>query len=336
MKQLTLILLVAVMGVCANAIEFTVAPLYYIDESTEQVFARNDIQERLLRELNSAATGTDLRFRGAASSQHYPPQSVADAIALSRAEQADYLIYGYISQRAQTVQGELRLLDYGRREIVESFYAMDGRDREDELIKDLAGKLLRYVRETYNIAIEAEPSAFTHIQIPASVGYWQPVDRNWIRLMHGIVHAETGIQIIPSDNVFVIFGYAHYFSIGVGLSYRLGLGSQYPAIDHGITASVPIRLHRILNAQHEIYFGLGFMYFVDILLINKPYEDEATEVYSTAGLSAGGGWAFRLGERVHLFAELQTEFRFYDRLMISLAPRAGVNIRVFTREVAKR
>ena len=280
MKNVLLIIFLSGIASLVFAIEFTVAPLYFIDETSERVMAQNNFHDRLLRELGSAVTGTQLRFRSAGSFRYNPPQSVGDAIVFCRDEQVNYLIYGFIVRKDQTIQGELRLLDYERREVIAHFFAMDSRDREDELIKNLADKLFRFVKETYNIIVIPDPPAFTHIQFPVSLGYWQPVDKNWIKLIFGLIRIDGGIQIIPSDNVFTARGYAHYFSLGVDISYRLGVGNYYPAWDHGFTFSFPLLLHRQLNERHEIYTGFGLMYSFDILYIKKPYEDPVTENYS--------------------------------------------------------
>lgn len=336
MNRVLLIIILIVIVSSVFAIEFTIAPLYYVDETNERVAAQNNFHERLLRELGNTATGTELRFRNAGSVRFNPPQSVGDAIILCRTVNAEYLIYGFITRKDQTIQGELRLLDYEKREVIAHFFAMDSKDREDELIRNLADKLFRYVKETYNINVITDPPAFTHIQFPVSIGYWQPIDTNWIKVMYGIARINGSIQIIPSDNVFNAMGYAHYFSVGMDISYRLGWGHYYPAWDHGITVSIPILINRQLNEQHGIYIGFGFMYSFDILQINKLYENPATEIYIAAGIMASGGWIFRLKEKLFVFAEMRMELRFYDTPMLSIAPSAGVIFRKYTREVIKK
>ena len=336
MKPILLILFLAGIVIPVFAIEFYIAPLYFIDETIEHVIAQNDFHERLLRELGNAVTGTELRFRNTGSFRYNPPQSVGDAIILCRSIQAEYLIYGYITRKDLTIQGELRLLDYEQRDVIAHFFAMDSSDREDELIKDLADKLFRFVKETYNIIVIPNPPAFTHVQFPVSLGYWQPLDKNWINLLFGTARIKGGIQLIPSDNVFNAAGYSHYISVGVDISYQLGRGNNYPAWDHGFNMSLPVLLHRQLNEQHEIYAGLGLMYTFDMLRIQKPYEDPVTELYSAAGVMVSGGWFFRFKERLFIFAELRTELRFYDKPMLNLSPSVGIIFRRYTQEVVKK
>ena len=336
MKLLFLFVLLLFSTIPVFSIEFTLAPLYYIDETSERVDPRNNFHERILQELEKNATGTEVRFKRALSTRYNPPQSVGDAIILCRNEQADYLIYGFIVRKEQTIQGELRLLDYERREVIVSFYSMDGNDREDDLIKDLSNKLLRFIQETYNIIIIPDPAAFTHIQFPVSLGYWQPINPGWINLLYGIIRIDGGIQIIPSDNDFIVSGYVHYISFGVDISYRLGVGNNYDAWNHSFTVSAPILFHRKFNAQHEAYAGFGLLYAFDLLRIKKPYEDPATEIYGATGLLLSGGWTFCIKERLFFFTDLRLEIRFFDKPMINISPRAGIIIRRYTKEVVTK
>jgi len=336
MRLILFFILLLSIGSYAFAIEFTVAPLYYVDETTERVYAQNNFQERLLRELGKTETGLELRFKSTGLSRYNPPQSLGDAITICRAEKAGYLIYGFITKKENTIQGELRLLDYEKQEIIASFFAMDSKDREDAFIKDLADKLFRFVQETYNIVIIPDPEVYTHIQFPLSIGYWQPVNKDWITLLFGIVQINGGIQFIPEDIAFVSDGYEHYFSIGLDVSYRLGTGHYYDSWDHGFTASIPFMLHRKLNAQHEIYFGFGLQYSFDVLYVKKPYENPGTEQFTAAGFMICAGWSFRLKEKLFLFADTRIEMRLYDKVMVNIAPSVGVIFRKYSQEVVKK
>jgi hypothetical protein len=318
---------------CACALEFTIAPLYFIDESSGSVEPRNNWHRRILEELTAVETGTGLRFRAAASALYNPPQSTGDAVILCRTEQAEYLLYGFITRKDYSIQGELRLLDYERKELIASFYAMDNRDAEEELVKSLAAKVLAYVQEQYHIEIFPDPPAFTHLQFPISLGYWLPVNPSWTGLLIGIFRIEGGVRLIPSDHVFTAAGYTHYFSLGVDIAYQLARGHYYDAWDHGFTVSIPFQLYRKLNEQHEVFAGVGLSYSINLLSIKKPYEDPAVESYSGAGIFLNAGWQFRLKEKVFFFTQARMDIRFYDIPMVAFSPSAGVVFRRSTWEV---
>ena len=336
MKPLILIVVLTGFAVSAFSLEFVVAPMVFIDETTDTINQRNNFHTRLVRELGNTETGLQLRFRVSDSLRFTPPQSVGDAIVLARTERADYVIYGFFTRREQTIQGTLRLLDYERREIIAHFHAMDSNEREEELVRDLAEKIFRFVQETYNIITIPDPPAFTHIQFPISLGYWQPVDGKWLDLLFGLVKIEGGVQLIPSDYVFVLDGFSHYFSLGVNVSYRFGIGNQYDAWNHSFSVNAPILLHRKLNEQNEAYAGFGLMYSFDLLYIKRPYEDPSTELFGAAGFVFNGGWIFKPRENLFIFAEIRMEVRFYDNPMFNIAPSAGIILRRFTQEVIKK
>jgi hypothetical protein len=336
MKRFSFFILWLSIPLSGFTLEFTVAPLYFIDETSERAVPQNNFHDKLISELGKEATGIELRFKKAVSSRYNPPQSVGDAITLCRTEQADYLIYGYIVRKEHTIQGELRLLDYERREVVASFFAMDGKDREDAFMGDLAGKILRFIQETYNIIIMPDPPAFTHIQFPVSLGYWLPFDRVWRDLLTGIIRIDGGVQIIPNDNVEIANGYIHFVSLGIDVSYRLGTGRYYKAWDHCFTVTAPIQIHRKINEQHEGYAGFGCMYSLDLLRIEKPYDDPETELFDAFGLMINAGWIFHLKEKVFFFVDARLEFKFYQQAMVSFSPSAGIILRPYSKEVVKK
>ena len=336
MKRSLIIAALFCVALSAFAIEFTIAPIYYVDETRERVFPQNNFQQRILNELGLVSTNMEVQFKNTISSRYNPPQSVGDAIIMCRAEEADYLVYGYITEKDYTIQGELRILDYRRKEVIATFYAMDAKDREDALVNDLVTKLFRYVQETYNIKIITDPPSFTHIQIPVSLGYWLPIDREWIGMLYGIVRINGGIQIIPKDIVTIVAGKLYYISVGVDISYRLGKGRNYDAWDHDFTISTPVLFHRKYNEQHEAFAGFGLLYSINLLHIKKPYEDPTTETYNALGVMLGGGWSFHFRENLFLFADGRIELRFYENPMVSFTPSFGIILRRHTQEVVKK
>ena len=336
MKQFMLLVFYTGIALHGFAIEFTIAPLYYLDETSERVFPQNNFQNRILQELGKVSTNMEVQFKKAVSPRYNPPQTVGDAIIMCRSEEADYLVYGFISRKEYTIQGELRLLDYKQKTVIANFYSMDSKDRETEMVQDLAAKLLYYVQETYNIKIISEPPSFTHIQFPVSLGYWLPINLDWVKILYGIVRVDGGIQIIPTDIVTIDQGKIFYFSFGADISYQLGMGRNYNAWNHGFTITSPVQFHWKFNEQHEAYFALGVLYTFDLLYIKNPYEDPSMKFYSVLGAMTGGGWTFRLNEKLFFFTDARLELRSYERAMLSFTPRAGIIFRRYSQEVIKK
>jgi hypothetical protein len=315
------------------ALDIYIAPFYFIDEINETADPGNNYHKRLLNELNSVETGLELRFRETAATSN-PPQTVSDAISVSRSAQAEYLLYGFIAQKEYTLQAEIRLFDYQKRAVSAYFFSMDSKDNADRLIKDLARKIIEYVEINYHIQITTEkPAEFSHFSVLGRLGYWSPLDSNWIKILIGTVNIGGGIKFIPTDRAFIGKGYVFYISTGVEAGYRLGAGNLYDAWDHSVSIYSPVRLHMKLTGQNEVFVGTGFSYSLDFLNIKKPYENPEVVTYDEFGVFFDVGYQFRLKDTVLLFSEGRFELRFYQTPMFSFSPSIGIEYRFKTREV---
>jgi hypothetical protein len=330
-----LALLVIVCGF-SSALEMYIAPFYFIDEVDERVDTRNNYQKRLLNELGSVATGFDIRFKEVRANIN-PPQTVSDAIRVCRSEQAEYLLYGFISRKEYTIQGEIRLFDYEKRAVAEYFFSMDTIENELRLIKDFSKKIIEYVEKNYNIQIITEkPAEYSHFSALTRLGYWSPVDANWRDLIIGTFLLNGGIKFIPTDRAFVYKGFIFYASIGVDISYRLGVGNEYEAWDHSFTVYNPVNLHMKLNDRNELYAGIGYSYSIDLLNIKKPYENPSLEKYDGFGVFFDAGYQHKFKENIFLFADLRLELRLYQTYMLAVSPTVGVEFKLKTQEVTEK
>jgi hypothetical protein len=154
-------------------------------------------------------------------------------------------------------------------------------------------------------------------------------------LMTSIIRVDTGIQVIPRDRLFVVSGSTQFFSIGVGISYRLGQGKNYESWSHGFTLCVPVQFNLRFHERYETFIGFGALYSMDLLQIQKPYEDPVMEIYHAAGIMFNHGWTFRLGKRVFFLIQAKVEIQFYENPVVDLIPSIGIIIRGNAREVQK-
>jgi len=319
----------------AAALEVYVAPLYYINEAEDRQEAQNSYQKRLLDELNSVETDLELRFKSTGLYSVNPPQSLLDAITVSRTLHADYLLYGFIAEKDYTIQAELRLLEYETRKVITTFYAMDEKGQEERLIENIANKVYRFIDDTFNIPIIEEPPQFAHLSIPASIGYWTPT-ASWFDYLIGTFTINGGVRLQPSDHLFISRGFVYSVSAGLNVSYRMGVGNVYSAFSHGLTFAVPVLLHQKLNDENDIYYGVGLLYSLEFFNVKKPYEDPQVERYAAAGVLVQGGYRWRFRENIYFFSESKIEMIFYDVPMINVSLLFGAEWRIYTREVQKK
>jgi hypothetical protein len=319
----------------AASLEMYVAPLYYINEAENQQEAQNNYQKRLLDELNNVETDLELRFNPVAGFIGNPPQSLLDAITVSRTVQADYLLYGFIAEKDYTIQAEIRLLEYETHKVVTTFYAMDEKGQEERLLKNIAEKVYQFINNNFDIPLIEKPPQFAHLSIPVSIGYWTPVG-SWFNYLIGTFTVNLGVRLQPYDPLFISRGFAYSVSAGLNVSYRMSVGKVYNAYTHGLTFSVPVLLHQKLDDENDIYYGLGFSYSLEFLNVKKPYEDPQMERYAAAGVLLQGGYRWRFGKNTYIFTESKIEMIFYDVPLINVSLLFGAEWRIYNREVRRK
>jgi hypothetical protein len=322
---------------CVSALEVHIAPILYIDEKENAGRDYARVHKDLLLFLGAIETQYILNFKPLLNNRINPPESLMDAVTICQNEKADWLIYGYMTRREYSIQGELRLFDYRSREIKQIFYAMDDAENYDRIIKDLGLKVLQFINNTFNLDIIIEEPSYTRIIIPASLGYWTPADRRWSNLLLGIVTLNSGFIFIPDDKGYVSRGYKTYYSTGFDITYRIATGNPtaYPAFDSGFLMSLPLILHLPLE-QHEIYAGVTLIYALDILTIQQKYKDAENRAYSHYGAGIRFGYQFSLNEKMALYIENNFDLLAGGDTLFTYDLMVGVNFLVYKREAGKK
>jgi len=337
LKKIFLILLV-LFSIPAFGVEVYVAPLLHIDETASNARGNGNVQADILTVLRSFETGVVLRFNSLRNNRINPPQSITDAISVCRNEQIEYLLYGYITQRTHSIQAEVRLFDYTNRRVMQSFFGMDDSGNYQRLINDITLKVLAFIEETMHLEIITEKHEITRLFIPASLGYWTPMAQDWVDVMFGTVTIGSGIEFLPTDNLFTFLGFRFNISTGFDLKYRLGVGnpSMYEAFSNTLYMTIPARLNMALTRQHGVFLGLGFVYFIEIFSMADKYDDTDIHVFNNVGLNINFGYRFVLNETISLFFRNDFDFLFNERSLVTYSPVIGISIQVYEREVRNR
>jgi TolB-like protein len=336
---MTMILLVALFLIAGlSAMDIYVAPVLYVDETADNTRNTNKVQHELITALRTAETGVNLQFDLLKKNDVNPPVSLFDAMTVCQNERIEYLLYGYVTKRTHNVSVEIRLYEYSSRVIIQSFFGMDDNEHYDRLIEDIAMKVLDCVRERFNLDIILKRPSITRLMIPVIVGYWTPLENDWIRVMLGTVSAGTGLTLIPTDNLFMIRGTALYLSIGLEVKYRLGIGnpSRYEVRNHTLYMMMPLRLHISLTSRHQIYTGLGYVYFLEFFSFADKYDDVNNYMYNNMGVNAGIGYRFQMTPNLSIFFRNDFDFLFNERSLITYSPMIGLDIQIYNKEIKKR
>ncbi|MDR2181293.1 MAG: hypothetical protein LBN92_01280 [Treponema sp.] len=335
-KFCTAALIAVTVAFAANALEIHVAPLYFINEAEDRGQSHNNYHTRLARVLRSYEEGVELRFTTLGTlAGRSAPQSLTDALSTAKSVRADYLLYGFIAEKEFSVQAEIRLLDWEKKQVVASFFAMDEKDEEERMLADLARKILEYVDGHYGIPIIEDPLRFMHAELPLRLGYWTPAG-NWFPLLFGTVSVTAGMTLTPRDPLFIMNGYTFWLSTGLLINYRLGTGKEYKAYDHGLSFMAPLTLHQKLNAENEIFYGAGLSYSFDFLAIEEPYRKREVQRYNAIGMFLAAGYRYRWKENLALVIDSRLDVRGYRKPLTSFSLNFGIDWRFYTRETVKK
>jgi len=315
-----------------------IAPILHVDETQELNRGTSKVQSDLLEALQRMETGVIIRFQSTRENRINPPQSLAEAVSVCRNEKINYLLYGYMTRRTHNVQMEIRLFDYENRNVTQTFFGMDDNNNYERLVNDIARKIIIYITDVFNLDSMPERVEHTRISIPIAAGYWTPIQSDWIDLMFGTVAAGTGINLTPTDNLFTTRGVSWYLSTGIDIKYRLGIGNKdrYTAYNNTLYFTVPLRLNARLTRYHELFFGLGFVYFLEFFQMAEKYSDSQDHFFYNFGANTNFGYCFNINKIVSLFFRNDFDFLFNEHSLITYSPVLGINIHVFTKEVRNR
>jgi len=332
------LLFFVVTSVTMSALDIYVAPVLYVDETENNSRNTSRVQGELITALHAVQTGIALQFNTLKNNEINPPVSLTDAITVCRNEQIEYLLYGYVTKRTNNVIVELRLFEYSSRSIMKTFFGMDDTEHYNRMIEDIVMKTLQYIKEKFNLEIISERKDVTQLKIPVIAGYWTPITSDWFGLMIGTVAAGTGFTFIPTDNLFLIKGIPCYLSIGLEVKYRYGMGDKkrYDAHNHTLYMMMPLRLHISFTPRHQIYMGLGYVYFFEFFSFADKYEDSKNFLFNNMGTNGCIGYRFEINNTLSIFLRNDIDVLFNEHSLITYAAMLGIDIKVYEKEIKKR
>jgi len=328
----------ALLPMAVFGLDVYVAPLLYVDEEADLKRNTDRVQADLLGALWAEETGMALQFNRLKDNRINPPESLAEAVTVCRNERIEYLLYGYVTRREHSIQAEVRLFDYNNRLVLQSFFGMDGSTQYDRLIKDMAWKILTHIGDVFKLEIVTEKSGVTRLTIPVLVGYWTPMDSGWVEVLLGTAAAGTGLEVIPTDRLFITRGIPWYLSVGLEAKYRLGVGNpdRYEAYNHTLYLMMPLRLHILLAEKHGFFIGLGYVYFLEFFSMADKYDESRSYIFNNMGLNVDFGYRFTINDTLSIFFRNDFDFLFNEHSLITYSPSIGMNIQVYRKEIKKK
>lgn len=324
----------------AAAVDIAIAPLSYITNGQEE---NKDVADEcravLLEKIRVQGDKPYYRFTNADTAGGAIPVSVFDALSVCRSQNCEYLIYGYIQESETALICELKLFDYEKRMIVTTFHSADNREQQERLFADIAMKIIDYIEGMYAPASgeESEDPDNIVLRIPASFGYWTPLNPAWCGVILGTVSAKAGLEYIPDDTLLYLFGRRAYASGGVTVDYRLGVGNpaQYHAFLHLVEITIPVRLYVCASDMHEFSVGLGVQYSAGMLQYQDNFAPAEVTSYSSYGYTLLLGYRANVFEKMSFSFDVSFGVTMFDRMMVTCSPSFGVVYTIEKKQLEK-
>ena len=321
------------------AIEIFIAPISYIDSREEKVISRIEISKELANEAERYLYRKEIFLKEIKNAEINAPVSMIDAIKVSREEKAEYLLYGFVEKKEYTYRGEIKLLDYEKREISTVFYSSDDLENYERLIKDLSYKIVTYFDMIFDLKLAEEEPGKLRLSVPISLGYWSYISSDWMNTVTGTGAVSTGLDLITNDKIFPNFKHKTYLSWNLNIEYRYGIGKDEVELSglHIINLSMPLRVHiESLSKEDGIFLGFGFLYEFDIANIEEKYAGDKRSLYTHIGILGSFGYQWKLNEKIRICFDNIIEVGFQERVMVSFSPRIRALYCIYTKEVTDK
>lgn len=143
-------------------------------------------------------------------------------------------------------------------------------------------------------------------RLPASLGWWTPVNEDWHGIMSGVGGIRAGIELFPLTQNKVSNERGFRPSLRLLAGYRFGIGEPdtYSARLHTVGIDCSFLLRYNFTRQHHGFMGVGALWQMDILDYNSKYRGRKRETWRGTALSLCMGYELALNDRLWAFAEL--------------------------------
>lgn len=338
MKKVFFILTILFFGQMLPALEIFVAPVNVIDNGVNNRSSESfEFSGKLAESLSSIQKNSTILFQY--EGDQGIPDSFANAMQFCKANDIQYLLYGYTERRGNSVYSEMRLLDYESKSVLMTFFSADSEDYNERIVTDLAVKITDFIETEfgYSSSLRNEVTRTFGLEIPLSIGYWTPAQSAWTSTVTGTVNIMLGITIVPDYFATSLSNKRAYISLSLYTAYRYALGDPgtYDLSFHAIDTLFLSRYHLVLSNVHELYLGAGFMYSLNLYSIAEKYGSEKESIDGIPGLCLSLGYQFNVTDKIGIILDNTFLYLLYDPEMVVWTPKLGVTYKIYQRTMEK-
>jgi len=321
LARFLLTLAMCLMAGVSSALEFSIAPIVFIEKVESGEKAPN-IAREILNGLNALDFQSEITFTAVFGAE--APMSQLEAVQLGMDSSAEYLFYGFVRQDVDSLSAEIKLLDVKKRSVMMTFYASDRVDQRERMIQDILRKIEYYIRNDLGFAEKAEAEEERDIWgIEGGLGYWTPANRMWLDYMIGVVSIEFGGKFIPVKPNAVLAARELYYIIGANVEYSIGLNQ--PGFESSVlhSANINVSVEAAYDLTKRQRFGLlleaGLR--MDLLVQNRLYQGTAVSFSPVPEISGALEYAFALNKNMELGCELKAGMVLVNRPLWRFTPK---------------
>lgn len=338
MKKMFFLLIILFYVQLLSALEIVVAPVNVIDNGINNRSAESGkFSNELTKSLSNIQKNGTIMFRY--EGNQGIPDSFANAMQFCKANDIQYLLYGYMERRGNSIYSEIRLLDYESKSVLATFFSADSKDHDERIVTDLAIKVTDFIETEFGYAssLRDEVKRTFGLEIPFTLGYWTPVQDEWSSQVTGIVNAMLGITIVPDYFATSFVNRRAYISFSVFTGYRYAMGdpSTYDLSLHTVDTLFLPRYHWVLSDVHEVYVGVGLMYSLNLYSIAEKYGSEKSSIEGVPGGCLSLGYQFNVTGKIGIILDNTFMYSFYNPDMLAWSPKLGVTYKIYQRTLEK-
>ena len=328
MKKLILITVLIISSLSAYSQKIALFDTAIYDGEGKAVQTVKRVNSDLEKKLNSMWFDNRLSFETLSRDKTGLVVSSFDALKVCKINDIQYAIYGYVKKTEVNYFAELKIYDAASEKILYTVFESDDLKNYDRLIEGLSNKIAGYFIDILEIKTEKQLEEEKHqlqFDLPFSLNYWAPIDREWSSVLLGVIGVNAGIDFYPEFKVLVKNNRKVDYNFRFEMAYKYGFGnpSYYRANYHSVSAFAPVIMNWHLNDKNCLSIGTGPLYQFTMSQIEKKYENPLTYIQNEAGLGFLCTYTYKLNQKWKLSFELEGDLYFTDRSFFVLKPKLG-------------
>ena len=336
-RVIPFLLLLLIPVIRMNAETVLVASMTVFDQDSNAISMPINPAEKVYDVISDHWFEGMLLFRLIPAKKYGQIYTTLDANRCCTAEDAEYIIFGYVQRNEGNWTASIKLYDANSKKTVMEFFSGDDADHYDRLMDDLAGKILAGLEEVTGLnrdeVLNKKIRPF-EVRVPVSAFWWSPVAGGWNKRVTGIAGLDILLELYPKQPKISPGGHLIDFSLRPGISDSFALGSDgsYPMIYDAVSLVLPLCVHLHLDMKNSIYIGTGPYYEIQLMTYRPKYLPQEFHWQNMFGLEALAGYEFAAGENINLFTEVRADFHFSRDSYLAVKVAVGASFKLYRGE----